>query len=571
MVRSIEERKDHGIFYTPPFLAEYLAKKFFIYAKKKAVYSVLDPACGDGELLSAITKQNVGHAKLDLVGTDNDTTVSEEIKTKLFDGGTPKKRFTFISVDSLNPFSLDPASGWLEIKNQVGVDTGFDFVISNPPWGADLSSYPKGYLHDHFKCSRGQFDIFDLFVELIINQLSQGGLYGLIIPDSIFNKEHSLIREILVKNTRLLLIARLGEKVFPEINRACTVIVGKKCKYKKQDTVKCFKISAEQKKKEYSATYLEELEQENSSLILQDRFVHNEGFAFDIDVVNESEEVFRKVENKSTLGCYVRLNRGAEISKKGTITKCHNCGLWFSYPRKKNYHCPHCYATGVREELNTISTVSSKSTEGAYPLVTGSDIFRYFSRSKLFITTGFDGIKYKMSLYGSPKILIRKTGLGITSAIDYTDAVTVQCIYILRPLLKYSRFPIELFEAILNSRFATFYFLKKYGDTEWKSHPYLTQSMLRGFPFPELEKLPENQYSRILRLSEKIREEVRSGFAENISTKLDILVERMVAELYKLNKEDYVTILDGINKADQLIPIKRVNNLSVQQIFNDGI
>lgn len=41
-----EERRLNGVFYTPPFLAVYLAKKIINYYGNRKINTVIDPACG---------------------------------------------------------------------------------------------------------------------------------------------------------------------------------------------------------------------------------------------------------------------------------------------------------------------------------------------------------------------------------------------------------------------------------------------------------------------------------------------------------------------------------------------
>jgi tryptophan synthase alpha subunit len=64
--------------------------------------------------------------------------------------------------------------------------------------------------------AKGQFDVFDLFTEVILKNLNENGVYGLILPDSVFSQEQARFRCLLSKNTTIDLIARLGEKYFPK-------------------------------------------------------------------------------------------------------------------------------------------------------------------------------------------------------------------------------------------------------------------------------------------------------------------------------------------------------------------
>lgn len=46
----------------------------------------------------------------------------------------------------------------------------------------------------------------------------------------------------------------------------------------------------------------------------------------------------------------------------------------------------------------------------------------------------------------------------------------------------------------------------------------------------------------------------------------------MIAKLFGLNRDDYESIFQTLNSAEQLIPIKRLTNCNAEQIFKqDGI
>ena len=94
----------------------------------------------------------------------------------------------------------------------------------------------------------GQYDSYILFLELSIKMLDENGVMGFIIPDSLFATQNSRIRKILCDYMHINVIARLGEKIFPDVNRATTIIV---CTKRKQNLEKtrCFRLNTEDRKK----------------------------------------------------------------------------------------------------------------------------------------------------------------------------------------------------------------------------------------------------------------------------------------------------------------------------------
>lgn len=79
-----------------------------------------------------------------------------------------------------------------------------------------------------FTLVAGQYDSYVLFIELAYNILSEDGVMAFIIPDSLFDTQNERLRKFLVENTKIKVIARLGEKIFDEVNRATTVIICQK-------------------------------------------------------------------------------------------------------------------------------------------------------------------------------------------------------------------------------------------------------------------------------------------------------------------------------------------------------
>ena len=71
-----------------------------------------------------------------------------------------------------------------------------------------------------FCARRGQFDSYELFIELGRRLLREGGMLGFIIPDSITLPEHELLRRMLLEQTALTRLLRAGEGIFPSVFRA---------------------------------------------------------------------------------------------------------------------------------------------------------------------------------------------------------------------------------------------------------------------------------------------------------------------------------------------------------------
>ena len=573
---TIEVRKSNGIFYTPDFLANYLAKKALFYAKESSIVTVLDPACGESILLQTfkeeISNTDFSSKNIHYIGIDTDVNA---ISNSTINFAKENQYCDFFVADGLFPkANIESKEDWKSLKLELGIKEGFDIILSNPPWGSNLESYSTGLLAHNFILAKGQFDIYDLFVESIIHNLKDGGIYGLILPDSLFNQEHAKLRRFLLENTEICLISRLGEKIFEGVSMACVVLIGKKGTAKQNHKVDCVRLNAVHRKQILSKSLsLENIEKDLVHQILQQRFSENEDVEFDIDLRTNENRIFKKLLSDSTLLSKLVTNtRGAEISKKGEAIQCYNCEQWMPTPRTSTVKCNHCkIALDITRTTNE-TIILNHNGFGNLKIKVGEDLFRFTSISKSWINTLKPGINYKnLKLYEGAKILVRKTGVGITASLDYDNSITNQVVYILklRSQIK-SGLTLEFILAVLNSRVLTYFLLKKYGETEWKSHPYLTQTMLNNLPFPKIDINLAKNKEIINNISTIVKEEVTNSKEKNISKKNDLYIEYCIAMLWGLTKEDYKFIFEALESADQLIPIRRLLNCTIEEIFNQN-
>lgn len=569
-----DERKVNGVFYTPSFLAEFLAKKVLLYFGKRKIMNVIDPACGDSILLRSLVNELTLEEKElpKIFGIDKDVNAIFSSTSKFAEKPYDKISSRFIHTDGLFPNSQkNTVEGWSNLRKNLKVKNGFDIALSNPPWGATLKDYDPLNLNFNFSLAVGQFDVFDLFVEVILLNLNKNGIYGLILPDSVFSQEQTRFRCFLSKNTTIHLIARLGEKIFPQINRACVIIVGRNEKPISDNKVDCFRLSVDYKRKVISnEVTLEEVEKKLSHKVPQSRFYRNNNCAFDIDLRNDEQETFDKIQNNSiVVHQFVKNTRGAEISKKGVVCQCPNCRHWMPYPKSKNPKCNSCKTTLNLETITKEKIILNHNGDGNLKLKVGEDLYRFTSISKRWINILKDGINYKdLNIYDGDKILVRKTGVGVTASMDYENAITNQVVYILKlkPVFE-KKISLEFILSVLNSRAMTYFLIKKYGENEWKSHPYLTQTMLVNLPFPKIDFNTPDAKKLINSVTQLVREEVLNSKEKNISKSSDLFIERVVAYFFNLNQTDYDAIFETLRSSEQLIPIKRLLNCNTKEIF----
>jgi len=124
----------------------------------------------------------------------------------------------------INPFD------WEKEFPEIIKGGGFDAVIGNPPWGADLSFPEKKYLMGRFlNVHMRTPDTFNYFLANAYSIGSEKAIIGMIIPNNfLFQHEYSKARNYFVEQAWLFKALNLGDKVFAVTAPSCIVIIMKR-------------------------------------------------------------------------------------------------------------------------------------------------------------------------------------------------------------------------------------------------------------------------------------------------------------------------------------------------------
>ncbi len=559
---SLKRQKQIGAFYSPESLAMILVRTMLSLCRTKkqdAPLTILDPATGDSILLRTFSHIANKKTEFKYIGVDIEKKAIRESIASIF----PNEYFRFKRANALRPNDmLSPIEGWKSILQD---EEYVDMVISNPPWGADLSDSiePSKY----YNLAKGQYDSYDLFVELSINLLKEGGIYGFILPDSIYENQHKGVRRLLLESTEVKYIYRLGEGFFENVNIGVSLIIG--CKTTCVDNVvKCIHLSSAERKTAISSLDIDLIVKQNCVEIKQD-YMKKCGFAFITDIGVDDMPIINKLEKCAVIGNVVEGTRGVELSKKGLIYQCSVCSYWHPYPSsfRRTTICSKCGNPINVGNITPLTIVHDKETYASVPFIRGEDISRFKTKAVVYIEKGFDGINYKTeNVYVGSKILIRKTGVGITAGIDYTGSYTNQVVYIYRKKSSVmSPISNEVILGILCSRVMMYFIIKRYGTNGWRTHPYLTQKMIESLPFPNIK--PNSDCSAILdNLTWLVKEIIKKNDSESLID-IDVKIEILVGKLFGLNKEDYIQIFSTIRSVQQMIPFKVLLNFNELDLF----
>ena len=163
-----QSRKSNGVHYTPDRLAEFLARRLWFNASLRIgdrpdALTILDPACGDGQLLQALAER-VTNRPTTLVGFETDAAAVLAAKARL---ASESNRMIDIRNEDFLDFALRQTN------------PGFDIVIANPPY---VRTQVLGQLRSKQLASQfglhGRVDLYQAFLFALTKVLKEGGWLG---------------------------------------------------------------------------------------------------------------------------------------------------------------------------------------------------------------------------------------------------------------------------------------------------------------------------------------------------------------------------------------------------------
>lgn len=197
-------RKASGAHFTPPALAALLAERLVkLLPTGWRALRVMDPACGDGNLLSALVDALPATSRLTLVGVEKDAASLSAARGRL--GPAFRDRAEWIEGDflELEGDGESKRSAWL----------GVDAIIANPPY---VRTQVLGAARSQTLARRfglvGRVDLSQAFLVAMGSTLKPGGLLALITSNRFLStRAGTASREYLNREFELLEVVDLGD------------------------------------------------------------------------------------------------------------------------------------------------------------------------------------------------------------------------------------------------------------------------------------------------------------------------------------------------------------------------
>jgi len=272
-----ERRKEHGIYYTPRFITNYIVKETVGRFLEESSYNeilnmkILDPACGSGSFLIRAYdgllnyhayRRSKSVSDLDqyerlpiltrnIFGVDLDMQAIEIARLNLLLRSLAKRETLPSLADSIRQGnSLISGTeeelrkyfgdNWREKKpfnweqefEDIMAQGGFNVVIGNPPY-VRIQTLPRdeaAYYREQYRSAFGSFDIYILFLEQAIKLLKPGGRLGFITSGKFLKAEYGKkIQQILRQECTVESIIDLSaQQVFAEATTYPVIVVLKK-------------------------------------------------------------------------------------------------------------------------------------------------------------------------------------------------------------------------------------------------------------------------------------------------------------------------------------------------------
>jgi len=416
------------------------------------------------------------------------------------------------------------------------MSSGFDVVIGNPPWGADIDNYTK-YFEKHYPNStKSHKDSFKLFMEKGYNILKDKGCFGLIIPSAFMLQPRYIdVRRFLRDNTTILKLWNVGDGVFGiNVNAPCAIFTALKEKYNINHQVLFLDTMSlkgnEQRIDIIAAPVYRTINQENYNKTVEETFV---SFYREL---KENEVLLENI--LDCKDCGIKQQRvGVGMMEKG-----------------KSDLTERLFYEGKKENSNDILYLIGADLDKNGWLINKSNL-RYFRANYKKILKKNEIVYFNEDVFTlDEKIVWRQTSDRIRASIldKYWFANTLQA-----GILKDNKYNLKYVLALLNSKYLNYIYMETVREGG-RVFPQVKMGKVRALPFRCIDfsiKAEKDKHDHIVSLAEKMLEfkkneteepnEQRKTVISRATDALDREIDKAVYELYGLTEDEIKVVEEG--------------------------
>lgn len=207
-------RKEMGIYYTPTFVVDYIVKNTVgellkeISSTDIGNIKILDMACGSGSFLikafDVLNRYHKNKNELDFLrkikiltgniyGVDLDPKAIEISQLNLLLKTLEKRKLLPKLQENLrvgnslidSPEISERAFKWDTEFSKIIDKGGFDAIVGNPPYGAELNEKERSFIAENYEKSKTYKNTALIFIERALPLLKDEGYLGFIVPKSL--------------------------------------------------------------------------------------------------------------------------------------------------------------------------------------------------------------------------------------------------------------------------------------------------------------------------------------------------------------------------------------------------
>ncbi len=424
-----------------------------------------------------------------------------------------------------------------EVLNIDGKFTGFDLVIGNPPWGAEIDKKKLHFIkNENQSIIARMIDSFMFFVNKSFALKSKNGLISMIVPDVIlYQVDNSKLRKKILDTVHLAQVINLGDNVFIDVARASTIIILTSSKSNHT-------FVGNYRTKSSSTIYEIKLDKIQTSLYLNLPY-----FIFPTENI-EGYDLLTRI-GKHKLSDYIDeddIQRGVSPDLKDAFVIDDSIVKQYSLEKVKIKKT----ATGgndikryhIVDKNKRLIYTSSKDNPKNIP-----NICKYIKQYEKEITCK-EVIEGKHPFFAlhrerdakifdkEEKILGVITGDSVITAIDNNQLYVTDGLYVFNANKNtYNKFLV----AVLNSKLAT-YLYRLYSFEEGRVLAQIKPTILKDIPIPLVSQKEQKKFVEQV-------EKIESAFLRNENADISSMekkIDEMVYEIYGLTEEE-IRVVEG--------------------------
>lgn len=405
-----------------------------------------------------------------------------------------------------------------------------------------------------------------------------------VLPDTIFSPEKEKTRRLMLEAGTIERFHNLGPDWFGDVRMGTVVVQLRRGSAPMASTFRSVLLAGDLRKQAITGKVpLSQIEARLGRDIPQDRCAASP--TAEIEVFRSARDdtiMDRMIATSVTLSHVCDRGRGEEMSKAGLLWVCPAC-FAASVPANKrkadpkspggpkynSKRCPECGLEMNETNVSVRHLVAARKDTGTAtaPYMDGDDLTRRWQpvRAPKVLHVDLKGFPYKPErFYEEPKLLVRKTGVGLLATYDTSGVRFPQTVffYRLKPEHAAAGYRHEFVLAALLSRTMSYFLFKRFAQIDpSRGHAHVTHERLKNLPIPTVDFTDAAQRRTHDEIVEHA-ESLLSGEAA-LGGPEDMAIDRLLWGLWSLDGEHGL----HINLELAQVPAGQV----MRDLFPDGL